>query len=614
MTGSSESPYASYSSEHSMMRTVWLTIVCGAALAAVSSLTPRLAVAQPPSPIELHFVSESEAAHAGSTHRIAIEARLDAGFHVNSNEPLEETLIPTQLTLSPPEGIRLDGIAWPESFLFEVAGDQLAVFEEEFVIGATLTLADDVAVGDYVVPGTLRYQACDDTICYFPTSAPVEFNLSVVDPAQPLELVYADLFDGMEFTAASDPDPVAPAGGTPSTDGGGDVDAMVQMDEFIVLGTAGGYLGSEDFLDFIDRAETGRGAEGWFEGRGPLAILALILVGGLALNLTPCVLPMIPINLAIIGAGTRAGSRTRGFSLGATYGLAMAAVYGVLGLIVILSAGTFGTINASPWFNLGIATLFVVLAAAMFDMLSIDFSSLQNRLAIGSGGGRGSFLVAFGMGGVAALLAGACVAPVVIQVIVFSSNLYATGTTLALALPFILGLGMALPWPIAGAGLTLLPKPGPWMIRVKQAFGVFILGTAVYYGYLSYGLFSQRWVNPEEVATSVQELLDEGWHASLSQGLQVAAAEGKPVLVDVWATWCKNCLTMDKTTLKDANVEAALDGYVKIKFQAEDLSVPPASDVMERFEAFGLPTYAILRPATDSSTDRNEDGSTASDN
>ena len=319
-------------------------------------------------------------------------------------------------------------------------------------------------------------------------------------------------------------------------------------------------------------------------------------MGGLALNLTPCVLPMIPINLAIIGAGTRAGSRARGFALGATYGLAMALVYGILGLVVILTAGSFGTINASPWFNLSIATLFVVLALAMFDVLSIDFSSLQSKFNLTGSSGRGSFLVAFGMGGVAALLAGACVAPVVIQVIVFSSNLYSTGTAIALALPFILGVGMALPWPIAGAGLTFLPKPGPWMVQVKHAFGIFILGTAVYYGYLSYGLFSQRWVDPEEVATSVQELLDEGWYASLDQGLQAALAEGKPVLVDVWATWCKNCLTMDKTTLKDPDVEAALEDYVKIKFQAEDLSVSPAREVMERFEAFGLPTYAILRP------------------
>ena len=89
-----------------------------------------------------------------------------------------------------------------------------------------------------------------------------------------------------------------------------------------------------------------------------------MLLGGLALNLTPCVLPMIPINLAIIGAGAQAGSRQRGFLLGV--GLRRArwrVVYGVLGLVVILTAGTFGTINASPWFNLGIAVLFVVLGA-----------------------------------------------------------------------------------------------------------------------------------------------------------------------------------------------------------------------------------------------------------
>ena len=79
------------------------------------------------------------------------------------------------------------------------------------------------------------------------------------------------------------------------------------------------------------------------------------------------------------------------------------------------------------------------------------------------------------MGAVAALLAGACVAPVVIQVVLFSSNLYANGTTAALALPFLLGVGMAIPWPIAGAGIAALPKTGAWMVRIKQVFGVVIL-------------------------------------------------------------------------------------------------------------------------------------------
>jgi thiol:disulfide interchange protein len=64
----------------------------------------------------------------------------------------------------------------------------------------------------------------------------------------------------------------------------------------------------------------------------------------------------------------------------------------------------------------------------------------------------------------------------------------------------------------------------------------------------------------------------------------------------MWATWCKNCLTMDKTTLVDPSVKEALDGYVKIKFQAEQPDDPPASDVMRRFKAVGLPAYVILQP------------------
>src|SRR5206468_4137482 len=174
-------------------------------------------------------------------------------------------------------------------------------------------------------------------------------------------------------------------------------DASAALDRFTTLSVAAGYLGTEDFLKFIHNAEAGVKEKPWFEGRGAMAILAIVLVGGLALNLTPCVLPMIPINLGIIGAGTRGGgSRKRGFLLGA----------------------------------------------------------------------------------IAALLAGACVAPVVLQVILFSSALYAKGVAAALALPFLLGVGMAIPWPIAGAGIAALPKPGAWMVRVKQAFGAFILAMA----------------------------------------------------------------------------------------------------------------------------------------
>jgi thiol:disulfide interchange protein len=200
------------------------------------------------------------------------------------------------------------------------------------------------------------------------------------------------------------------------------------------------------------------------------------------------------------------------------------------------------------------------------------------------------------MGAVAALLAGACVAPVVIQVVLFSSNMYATGATAALALPFLLGLGMAIPWPIAGAGIAALPRPGAWMVRVKQVFGVVILVTAGYYAYTAYGIFANRWVDPADVASSVEDKLKEGWHASLNAGLAAAKREQKPVLIDFWATWCKNCLVMDSTTLKDPEVTAALANYVKIKFQAEDPDASPAKEVLDYVDGIGLPTYAILKP------------------
>jgi thiol:disulfide interchange protein len=91
-------------------------------------------------------------------------------------------------------------------------------------------------------------------------------------------------------------------------------------------------------------------------------------------------------------------------------------------------------------------------------------------------------------------------------------------------------------------------------------------------------------------------MVKEGWHPSLDEGLALARREHKPVLIDMWATWCKNCLTMDQTTLAAPEVKTALDGYVKIKFQAEQPDESPAREVMERFKAIGLPTYVILQP------------------
>jgi len=575
--------------------------ILAAVLASLSSFAPGLAGAQP-GRIEVNVTPHvaAESFVIGSPARAALEVRLQEGFHVNSNEPLEEYLIPTTLAFAPLAGVDVTGVAFPEAIHLVTGGSDtpLAVFEEAFAIGIELALGEELPPGEHVLAGQLNYQACDDKVCYRPDKLPVRVAFTTgPDTNAPLVADVRPPFDAIDFdtlTAAEILDEPPPIDLSTIDPGEADAGLLVSLDTFRVAGSTGGFLGKDAFIEFIDDAEAGRVREGWFQGKGPFAIIAIVLLGGLALNLTPCVLPMIPINLGIIGAGAQAGSRAQGFLLGGAYGLAMALVYGGLGAVVILTAGTFGTINASPWFNFGIALLFVALALAMFDIITIDFSSLQSKIQFSDRGGK--FLLAFGMGAVAALLAGACVAPVVIQVVIFSSDLYSKGQVLALALPFLLGVGMALPWPIAGGGISLLPKPGAWMVHVKQAFGVLILGFAAYYAYLGYGIVSASWVDSAEVAESVQDKIDEGWVPSLADGLALARKENKMVLVDVWATWCKNCLTMDKTTFENPDVLARLDDYVKVKYQAEDPAAFPAKDVIRRFDGVGLPVYAILKP------------------
>jgi thiol:disulfide interchange protein len=577
------------------------------ALAFLSLGAPLLAQ-RGPAKAEVTPILEVAEAPAGSNVHAALQVHLPEGYHTNSNKPRDPNLIPITLTFDPPPpGITFTETVFPPATDLAQRGVDLPlrVFDGDFVIGVALTIAPGVAAGTIPLPARLRYQACDEVACYIPATAPVSWTLTVAKTAGPKQ--HADIFKNIAFGTGEPPKIAAATASAPilkpveraspaNTPVGRSTppDEAAGLEKFEVMGSTTGYVGTQDFLTFIHNAENGIKEKGMFEGRGPLAILLLVLIGGLALNLTPCVLPMIPINLAIIGAGAQAGTRGRGFLLGGAYGAAMAFVYGVLGLVVILTASTFGTINASPWFNLGIALLFIVLALAMFDVIVIDFSRFSSRFRV-SESGRGSFIVAFGMGAIAALLAGACVAPVVIQVVLFSSNLYATGTKTALALPFLLGVGMAIPWPVAGAGIAALPKPGAWMVRIKQVFGVMILATALYYGYEAYGLFSNRWVDATEVSASVAAKLKAGWHSSLADGLATAERDNKPVLIDMWATWCKNCLVMDKTTLEESEVTTALAGYVKVKFQAENPDDPKVERVMQRLEAKGLPTYVILR-------------------
>ena len=489
--------------------------------------------------------------------------------------PDKHHLYADTMTISAEDGVGLVELSapLPEDKYDQFSDSRRAVYDRSFVAKYRVEPADLNSVNLKI-----GYQGCSEEFCFFPATT--------------------NLFAGTGREGDAVQGAIVAATSGPVTGTGGDW--RIHADGFEVIGRRGGYIGSKAFLDFIGDAEAGRGTgKDWLQAmidRGGsavvLAVLAIVLFG-LGLNLTPCVLPMIPINIAIIGAGAAAGSRARGAWLGGAYGCAIATVYGVLGVAVVVTGSKFGALNASPIFNAVIALVFVMLALAMFDVFSIDLSRFQNRT--GSGGRRGSFAVAFIMGGVAALLAGACVAPVVISVLLLSTNLYVAGTRTALLLPFLLGVGMGLPWPFLGAGLSFLPKPGRWMSRVKAGFGILILGFALYYGYLSYHLFAaDAHISGQSDRVAVVGGSRDGWMESLPAALARAQSENKPVFIDFWASWCKNCAAMDRTTFRDSAVLGRLEGYVRVKVQAEDPNAPVVREMLDYFGVIGLPTYVVL--------------------
>lgn len=337
-----------------------------------------------------------------------------------------------------------------------------------------------------------------------------------------------------------------------------------------------GYMKPDAFLAFL-RGGPAADADAPLARHSLAVVLLLVLLGGLAANLTPCVLPLVPVNLVLVG---------RGWQRGAAYGLGIALAYGSLGLAAAFGGLAFGAIQSNPWFNAFVAVVFTVLGLAMGEVFFIDFT--KYRLRVTGTGGRvrglgGVFLLGVG----AAVLAGACVEPILLATLVLTAKWCAAGKTWAVVLPFILGVGMGLPWPFAAAGLSVLPKPGAWMRWVNRIFALVLFGMAVWYGRLAWTGFRGPAV---ETAADHLAATPETWEAVFAG----AQAKGRPVFVDVWASWCKNCLAMERTTFRAPEVVRALAPFTVVRLQAED---PAAFQKLKDFAGLGIkgfPAFVIF--------------------
>jgi thiol:disulfide interchange protein DsbD len=211
------------------------------------------------------------------------------------------------------------------------------------------------------------------------------------------------------------------------------------------------------------------------------AMLGWFFVGGLALSLTPCVLPMVPILSSIIAGQSGPVSAARGFTLSLSYVLGMAATYTAAGALAALAGGQIQAMFQKPWIISLFAGMFFVLSLSMFGLFELQMpSAIQTRLSQLADKQRGgTFLGVAIMGALTALIVTTCVAPPLVGALAVIGQ---TGdVTRGASALFAMSIGMGAPLLLVGASAgQVLPRVGPWMNTVKAGFGVLMVGVSIW--------------------------------------------------------------------------------------------------------------------------------------
>ena len=250
--------------------------------------------------------------------------------------------------------------------------------------------------------------------------------------------------------------------------------------------------------------------------------LLFVFIGGLALNLTPCVYPMITITVSYFGGG---GERSVGkaFRTSLVYCLGMVITYSSLGLLAALTGSLFGALLQNPVVLVLIAALLIGLALSMFGLYEIQPPRFLLERATGLSSKAG-YVGVFFLGAMIGIIAAPCLAPFVVALLTFVAQL--ADPWLGWWLFFVFACGLGLPYIVLGTFSGLLgrlPKSGTWMVWVKRVFGVGLLAVAVW-------ITNPLW--------SRSEPLDP---AKIAAQLAGAKAEHQPVLLDFYASWCAPC-------------------------------------------------------------------------
>jgi thiol:disulfide interchange protein DsbD len=522
-------------------------------------------------------------AAAGSTFKAAIILKIAEGWHINSNSPTYDYLIATSLEPEQREGFIVADLRYPRgrNLKFGFAEDSLSVYEGSPAIFYTIKLSDRIAVRTDTLRAILQVQACNDQVCLAPASIDVLIPLEIVGPNERSTPINDDVFSSYKIE-----------GSTPTSTNKSDIGQL-------------------------------------FDERGAfVAFLAVFLIG-LALNLTPCVYPMLSVTVSLFGSQSET-STLKVFLKAVTYVLGIATMYTVLGVSAALSGTLFGSWLQSPWVLGGIGALLLGLALSSFGLYQIQMPYwLTSKL----GGTTGTGIISLYLSGlVVGVFAAPCIGPPVIALLTLVSS--KADPVFGFWVFFTLSLGLGFPYLVLGTFsgmLKKIPRSGAWLVWVERLFGVILSAAGLFYVSLAFVPKYSAYVIPVALILgglylgflepsgkgkkglrrfqwafgvialvlgflSANALREAGmsWEQFSEAKIAEAKKLNKPIVIDFYADWCIPCLELDRKTFTDPGVIAETKDFIRLKVDLTHFDSPESEALRKKFSIAGVPTIVFI--------------------
>ncbi len=313
--------------------------------------------------------------------------------------------------------------------------------------------------------------------------------------------------------------------------------------------------------------------------------LALIFLFGLLTSLTPCVYPLIPITLAVLGTKENR-SQWKSFLISLCYVLGIGLTYATLGVMAAQTGQLFGSLISHPLVIVLMSLVFFAMGLSLLGLFELQAPAfIRNRYA-NSQTGKG-YLGAFASGLLAGIIASPCVGPVLVGVLAYIAK--TQNSSLGFALLFTFAMGFGVLFIVLGTFSQLtnkMPRSGVWMNTIKTILALILFSMSFYYAWP----LVKRWMPKSEVEHSQSKVT---WQAFSTDLVEKAKMEGQPVIIDFYADWCAACVEMDQFTFSKQPVIKLSKNFVMLKVDATS-PFDELSDWQQTYEVYGLPTMIFI--------------------